>query len=57
MILYLTGLNNLNTDQIEAGRMDGAKGFSLFKNIILPQLKPATFLATARPAPQAVAMA
>ncbi len=45
MILYLTGLNNLNTDQIEAGRMDGAKGFSLFKNIILPQLKPATFLA------------
>ena len=45
MILYLTGLNNLNTDQIEAGRMDGAKGLSLFKNIILPQLKPATFLA------------
>jgi len=37
MILYLTGLNNLNTDQIEAGRMDGAKGLSLFKNIILPQ--------------------
>ena len=45
MILYLTGLNNLKIDQIEAGRMDGAKGFSLFKNIILPQLRPATFLA------------
>ena len=45
MILYLTGLNNLCIDQIEAGRMDGAKGFSLFKNIILPQLRPATFLA------------
>ena len=45
MILYLTGLNNINTDQIEAGRMDGARGFSLFWNIILPQLRPATFIA------------
>ena len=45
MILYLTGLNNISADQIEAGRMDGAKGFSLFWNIILPQLKPATFIA------------
>ena len=45
MILYLTGLNNVNPEQIEAGRMDGAKGFSLFWNIVLPQLRPATFLA------------
>jgi multiple sugar transport system permease protein len=45
MILYLTGLNNINADQIEAGRMDGARGFSLFWNIILPQLRPATFIA------------
>ena len=45
LILYLTGLNNLNQEQIEAGRMDGAKGFSLFWNIVLPQLRPATFLA------------
>lgn len=45
MILYLTGLNNISPDQIEAGRMDGAKGFSLFWNIILPQLRPATFIA------------
>ena len=45
MILYLTGLNNINADQIEAGRMDGAKSFSLFWNIVLPQLRPATFLA------------
>ena len=45
LILYLTGLNNLNPEQIEAGRMDGAKGFSLFWNIVLPQLRPATFLA------------
>jgi multiple sugar transport system permease protein len=45
MILYLTGLNNINADQIEAGRMDGARGFSMFWNIILPQLRPATFIA------------
>ena len=45
MILYLTGLNNISADQIEAGRMDGAKGWSLFWNIILPQLRPATFIA------------
>lgn len=45
MILYLTGLNNINPEQIEAGRMDGAKGFRLFWNIVLPQLRPATFIA------------
>ncbi|MDC3013797.1 sugar ABC transporter permease [bacterium] len=45
LILYLTGLNNINPEQIEAGRMDGAKGFYLFWNIVLPQLRPATFLA------------
>ncbi len=45
LILYLTGLNNINPEQIEAGRMDGARGFSLFWNIVLPQLRPATFLA------------
>ncbi|WP_320197541.1 carbohydrate ABC transporter permease [Agrobacterium sp. rho-13.3] len=45
MILYLTGLNNINSEQVEAARMDGAKGFKLLWNIILPQLGPATFIA------------
>ncbi len=45
MILYLTGLNNINPEQIEAGRMDGARGWRLFWNIVLPQLRPATFIA------------
>lgn len=45
MILYLTGLNNINPEQIEAGRMDGAKGFRLLRHIVLPQLGPATFIA------------
>jgi multiple sugar transport system permease protein len=45
MILYLTGLNNINSEQIEAARMDNAKGWSLLWNIIIPQLRPATFIA------------
>jgi len=45
MILYLTGLNNISSDQIEAGRLDGAKGWRMLRHVILPQLKPATFIA------------
>ena len=45
MILYLTGLNNINPEQVEAARMDHAKGWSLLWNIIIPQLRPATFIA------------
>ncbi len=45
MILYLTGLNAVDPEQIEAGRLDGAKGARMLWYIILPQLKPATFIA------------
>lgn len=45
MILYLTGLNNVSPDQIEAGRLDRAKGWKMLWYIILPQLRPATFIA------------
>ncbi|MGC9271163.1 carbohydrate ABC transporter permease [Acidiphilium sp.] len=45
MILYLTGLNNLNPELIEAGRLDGARGWPLLWNVVLPQLRPATFIA------------
>ena len=45
MIIYLTGLNNINAEQIEAARIDGAKGWTLLQHVILPQLRPATFLA------------
>lgn len=45
MILYLTGLNNVSADQIEAGRLDGAKGWRMLRYVVLPQLWPATFLA------------
>lgn len=45
MILYLTGLNAVDPEQIEAGRLDGAKGTRMLWHIILPQLRPATFIA------------
>ncbi|TLP48564.1 sugar ABC transporter permease [Cohaesibacter sp. CAU 1516] len=45
MILYLTGLNAVDPEQIEAGRLDGAKGRRMLWYIILPQLRPATFIA------------
>jgi multiple sugar transport system permease protein len=45
MILYLTGLNNVAPDQIEAARLDGARGWKMLWHIILPQLRPATFIA------------
>jgi multiple sugar transport system permease protein len=32
-------------DQIEAARLDGAKGWKMLWYIILPQLRPATFIA------------
>ncbi len=45
MILYLTGLNAVDPEQIEAGRLDGAKGWRMLWHVILPQLRPATFIA------------
>ncbi len=45
MILYLTGLNAVDPEQIEAARLDGAKSFKMLWYVILPQLRPATFMA------------
>ena len=45
MILYLTGLNAVDPEQIEAARLDNAKGWKMLWYVILPQLKPATFIA------------
>ena len=45
MILYLTGLNAVDPEQIEAARLDNAKGFKMLWYVVLPQLKPATFIA------------
>ncbi len=45
MILYLTGLNSVDPEQIEAARLDGAKGLKMLWYVIIPQLRPATFIA------------
>ncbi|MEL7116924.1 MAG: sugar ABC transporter permease [Pseudomonadota bacterium] len=45
MIIYLAGLTAIEPEQIEAARLDGAKGLKLLRRIILPQLWPATFVA------------
>lgn len=45
MILYLTGLAGVNTQIVEAGRIDGAAGRQMLWHIILPQLRPATIVA------------
>ncbi|HLK99725.1 MAG TPA: sugar ABC transporter permease [Myxococcaceae bacterium] len=45
MILYLAGLSNVSSDVIEAARLDGAQGPRMLWSIILPQLRPASFMA------------
>lgn len=45
MILYLTGLTSMSSQVVEAGRIDGAYGWSMLWNVILPQLRGASFIA------------
>ncbi|GAB4557238.1 MAG: sugar ABC transporter permease [Haliangiales bacterium] len=45
LILYLTGLQSVNPEVVEAARMDGAKSLSMLRYIVLPELRPATFIA------------
>jgi multiple sugar transport system permease protein len=45
MILFLTGLTGINPEVIEAGRLEGARSGSLLWHVVLPQLRPATFMA------------
>lgn len=45
LILYLTGLTGVNTQIVEAGRIDGASGMKMLWHVILPQLRPATIVA------------
>lgn len=45
MILYLTGLTSLSVEQLEAARMEGARGWAMLWHVVLPQLRPTTFMA------------
>lgn len=44
-LIYQAGLTGLSQDQIEAAKLDNAKGFAMLRHIILPQLKAASFIA------------
>ena len=44
LILYLTGLAVLPGELIDAARVDGARGWSLFLYVVLPQLRPVHFI-------------
>jgi sorbitol/mannitol transport system permease protein len=39
MLLILAGLTSMPRDQLEAGRVDGATGFQLFRELTLPHLR------------------
>lgn len=39
-VITLAGLQSINSEYIEAAKMDGASGWSMFKNIILPLIMP-----------------
>jgi multiple sugar transport system permease protein len=45
-ITLLAGLQVITHDLLDAAAIDGAKGWSLFRNITLPMLKPATVVVT-----------
>ncbi|WP_176083521.1 sugar ABC transporter permease [Martelella sp. HB161492] len=47
MVLFLAGLNNLDSEIIGAGRVDNARGWQMLRHIILPQLKQVSFIAVA----------
>lgn len=39
-LLFMTGLNTIDQSPVEAAKMEGAGTLSLYKNVILPLLKP-----------------
>ena len=44
MILYLTGLATVPNELTDAARVDGAKGSSLLRYVVIPQLRPVHFV-------------
>jgi multiple sugar transport system permease protein len=43
VIIFLAGLTNINSELYEAGRIDGANGWQLFRHITIPLLMPTIF--------------
>ena len=44
MILYIAGLATLPADVVDAARVDGARGWPLFRHVVLGQLRPVHFI-------------
>ncbi len=42
MVLYLAGLKTMDAEVLEAARVDGAEGWTLFRYMIFPMLTPVT---------------
>jgi len=42
MILYLAGLQAIDTSLVDAAKVDGSNNWQLFRHVILPQLSPVT---------------
>lgn len=49
MIIYLSGLQGIPDEIIEASELDGAGHFSRFRHVLLPMLNPAITIAVALP--------
>jgi multiple sugar transport system permease protein len=45
MIIYMAGLATIDQDVVAAGRLDGASGARLLWHIVMPELRPATYIA------------
>jgi ABC-type sugar transport system permease subunit len=43
VIIFLAGLTGINPELYEAGKIDGANGWELFRHITIPLLAPTTF--------------
>ena len=46
MVIYLAGLQGVNTELYEAASLDGAGAWQKFLHVTLPQLRPTTFFVT-----------
>jgi multiple sugar transport system permease protein len=43
VIIFLSGLSNINPEFYQAGKIDGANSLQLFRHITIPLLRPTTF--------------
>lgn len=42
MVLFLAGLQGVSPDHVEAAKLDGANRWQVFRNVVMPSLRPTT---------------